>query len=220
MPVILENGSDQIRTWLDPKRSQWSQELQGILKPFQGELECYPVSKDVGKVGNNSPSFIVPVASTENKSNIANFFANTKKSAKGDIEKKAISDQQENAEKRSNAIENVEGEQRATTEQSSNEDNAPLPYASPASSKKHGLDLDEDTIPGTKTAKTAHPSSHSQARSADTRDIWSEAQKESTGSSESRRGARETRSATSNGTKGSPVKSVDGSQRITRFFNK
>ncbi len=35
----------------------------------------YPVSKDVGKVGNNSPSFIIPVGSKENKNNIANFFA-------------------------------------------------------------------------------------------------------------------------------------------------
>jgi hypothetical protein len=38
-------------------------------------LEVYPVSKDVGKVGNNSPTFIIPVDSKENKSNIANFFA-------------------------------------------------------------------------------------------------------------------------------------------------
>lgn len=24
MPVILENGSDALRTWLDPKRHEWS----------------------------------------------------------------------------------------------------------------------------------------------------------------------------------------------------
>ncbi|GKT51397.1 putative peptide chain release factor 1, mitochondrial [Colletotrichum spaethianum] len=76
MPVILNPGSKQIKTWLDPKRHEWSKELQSLLKPFDGELECYPVSKEVGKVGNNSPSFIIPVASKENKSNIANFFAN------------------------------------------------------------------------------------------------------------------------------------------------
>ena len=40
MPVILENGSDDIRTWLDPKRSEWSKELQSLLRPFSGELEC------------------------------------------------------------------------------------------------------------------------------------------------------------------------------------
>lgn len=77
MPVILEPGSEKLRTWLDPNRHEWSRELQSILKPWDGELDVYPVSKDVGKVGNNSPSFIIPIASKENKSNIANFFANS-----------------------------------------------------------------------------------------------------------------------------------------------
>lgn len=80
MPVILEPGSKTMRTWLDPKRKTWSKELQAILKPFEGELECYPVTKEVGKVGNNSPDFIIPVNSKENKSNIANFFSNAQKS--------------------------------------------------------------------------------------------------------------------------------------------
>ncbi|KAK6209322.1 hypothetical protein LQW54_006427 [Pestalotiopsis sp. IQ-011] len=75
MPVILDNGSEALRTWLDPGRHEWTKELQGLLKPFQGELEVYPVSKEVGKVGNNSPTFVVPIDSKENKSNIANFFA-------------------------------------------------------------------------------------------------------------------------------------------------
>lgn len=76
MPVIFDPASEQIKTWLDPGRHEWSNDLQDILKPFDGDLEVYPVSKEVGKVGNNSPTFIVPVASRENKSNIANFFAN------------------------------------------------------------------------------------------------------------------------------------------------
>ena len=78
MPVILDYGSEEMKTWLDPTRKTWSKELQSILKPYEGELECYPVSKEVGKVGNNSPDFIIPVNSKENKSNIANFFANAK----------------------------------------------------------------------------------------------------------------------------------------------
>lgn len=88
MPVILENGSEKLRRWLDPKRYEWSKELQSLLTPYEGELEVYPVSKDVGKVGNNSPSFIVPVDSKENKSNIANFFAKSaaKKGAKKEVE--------------------------------------------------------------------------------------------------------------------------------------
>ncbi|KAJ8122787.1 hypothetical protein ONZ43_g1106 [Nemania bipapillata] len=65
----------QMRKWLDPKRYEWSKELQSLLIPYDGELEVYPVSKDVGKVGNNSPAFIIPIDSKQNKSNIANFFA-------------------------------------------------------------------------------------------------------------------------------------------------
>ncbi|KAI0414101.1 hypothetical protein F5X98DRAFT_260652 [Xylaria grammica] len=75
MPVILDNGSEKMHKWLDPTRYVWSTELQSLLKPYDGELEVYPVSKDVGKVGNNSPTFIVPINSKQNKSNIANFFA-------------------------------------------------------------------------------------------------------------------------------------------------
>lgn len=218
MPVILENGSDQIRTWLDPNRSEWSKELQALLKPFQGELDCYPVSKDVGKVGNNSPSFIVPVASAENKNNIANFFANTKKSTKGEAGKRSMEEQQGNAEEKGNAVERLDGEQRATIEESDTENNAPLPGPLPPSSKKHGLNLDEDAVPKAKSAKTAHalPSTPSENR----KDSGLAAQKLGTGTSEDTRGGRKTRSATSNGTKGSPVKSGDGSQRITNFFNK
>ncbi|KAI9860419.1 MAG: hypothetical protein M1813_006077 [Trichoglossum hirsutum] len=87
MPVILENGSPALRTWLDPNRSTWTKELQSLLKPYDGELDVYAVSKDVGKVGNNSPSFVIPVASVENKSNIKNFFANAKNGIGGGIKK-------------------------------------------------------------------------------------------------------------------------------------
>ncbi|KAJ5823492.1 hypothetical protein N7447_005832 [Penicillium robsamsonii] len=78
MPVIMDPRSEAMNKWLDPGRKTWSKELQSTLKPYEGELECYPVPKEVGKVGNNSPNFIVPVDSKENKSNIANFFANAK----------------------------------------------------------------------------------------------------------------------------------------------
>ncbi len=218
MPVILENGSDQVRTWLDPNRSEWSKELQALLKPFQGELDCYPVSKDVGKVGNNSPSFIVPVASAENKNNIANFFANVKKSTKGEAGKRSMEEHQGNAGEKGNTVERIDGEQRATIEKSSTEDNAPLPGPLPASSKKHGLNLDEDAVPKAKSAKTAHASPSTP--SANMEESILAAQRLGTGSSENTRGGRKTRSATSNGTKGSPVKSGDSSQRITNFFNK
>ncbi|KAL3437859.1 hypothetical protein BDV09DRAFT_161123, partial [Aspergillus tetrazonus] len=78
MPVILDPKTEAWNAWLDPKRTSWSKELQAVLKPYEGELDCYQVPKEVGKVGNNSPNFIVPVDSKENKSNIANFFLNAK----------------------------------------------------------------------------------------------------------------------------------------------
>lgn len=81
MPVILEPGSEQIRTWLSPKRFEWSRDLQSLLRPYEGELEIYPVNKDVGKVGNDSPTFIIPIDSKENKRNIANFFSKPGKPA-------------------------------------------------------------------------------------------------------------------------------------------
>jgi putative SOS response-associated peptidase YedK len=102
MPVILDQGSEGLRTWVDPKRHEWSAELQALLKPYEGELEVYPVSKEVGKVGNNSPSFMIPVASKDNKNNIANFFA------KGGPKKEMQKTQQE--------IEAVESEQRVDDE--------------------------------------------------------------------------------------------------------
>ncbi|KAJ9422207.1 hypothetical protein QL093DRAFT_2577683 [Fusarium oxysporum] len=76
MPVIFDPNSSSIATWLDPSRKHWSDELQGLLKPFEGDLDIYRVSQDVGKVGNNSPTFIVPLDSKANKSNIMNFFNN------------------------------------------------------------------------------------------------------------------------------------------------
>ena len=79
MPAILEPGSEEMKAWLDPSRTTWSKELQSALKPYEGELECYAVPREVGKVGNNSPDFVIPVK--ENKNNIANFFANAKKSS-------------------------------------------------------------------------------------------------------------------------------------------
>ncbi|RPB02415.1 DUF159-domain-containing protein [Choiromyces venosus 120613-1] len=80
MPVILE--SSEVKSWLSPKTKSWNPTLQSMLKPYSGALEVYPVSKDVGKVALDSPSFIVPVDSTENKSNIKNFFITPKKGLK------------------------------------------------------------------------------------------------------------------------------------------
>lgn len=206
MPVILENGSEEIRIWLDPNRSEWSKELQSLLKPYNGELECYPVSQEVGKVGNNCPSFIIPIASTENKKNIANFFSNAKKTAKGEEEKEMIAAKVEVM--RGSAGEHADSEKQVTAN-SGFKNNAPLPV--PASTApilnsrtvgpKRAHDSDSDEI--TQPAKLARNF---------------EAHTESTASPKKPHGKR--RSATSNHSKGCLPKSRDGSQQITRFFNK
>lgn len=58
MPVVLEKGG--IDNWLNPNK-QWDMELQGLLRPWSGELEVYPVSSEVSKAGRSSPSYIVPL---------------------------------------------------------------------------------------------------------------------------------------------------------------
>ncbi|KAK9858980.1 uncharacterized protein MYU51_015867 [Penicillium brevicompactum] len=129
MPVILDPGSEAMTTWLDPSRSKWSNELQSLLKPYEGELECYPVHKDVGKVGNNSPNFIVPVDSKDNKSNIANFFANATKKEPESPKSKLIKDE------------------RPTKDLEWSEDNAPKP--APGVKREHS----PDAVPNAESPK-------------------------------------------------------------------
>jgi hypothetical protein len=224
MPVILEPGSEALRTWLDPNRYEWSNELQSLLKPYEGELECYPVSKDVGKVGNNSPSFIIPINSAENKNNIANSFGNQAKLAKAqkysnnedDVRnEEALSkiDQPEDMEK-TPPQKKVKLELGATGDVENSESNAPLPASpwvikSPGLKRTHGNTVDEGDTTGspTKVPKNSQGSAAS--------------------STTPLRSGRKVRSATSNGTvpKGSPSKAqkespAKGSQKITNFFGK
>lgn len=72
MPAILSNPED-IAAWLDTSTGQWSPKLATLLKPFEGELEIYPVPREVGKVGTQSADYLKPVS--ERKGNIASFFA-------------------------------------------------------------------------------------------------------------------------------------------------
>ncbi len=90
MPVILPT-KEAIATWLglgaEPKSDaqvkdgmnvddSWSTEVAKLLRPLQGELECYKVPKEVGKVGNSDPSFLLPVE--ERKDGLKAFFAKQK----------------------------------------------------------------------------------------------------------------------------------------------
>lgn len=225
MPVILDNGSNDIRTWLDPTRTEWSNDLQSLLKPYDGELECYQVSQDVGKVGNNSPSFLVPIDSTENKNNIANFFGNQKKAAKTKVEEENVGkverDLNDSTTKDGNVkVEHDVNEPRATTDRvEGTEDNAPLPVratsGTPNSGEPKGLKREhseaEDTS-GTADAEPPHKALKSAASASPKKQNTASPRK----TPAKKRG---TRSATSNGSAAKMSKS-DGSQKITSFFGK
>ncbi|KAF3006514.1 hypothetical protein E8E13_005089 [Curvularia kusanoi] len=214
MPVILDNGSDAIRTWLDPSRTEWSQDLQSLLKPYAGELDCFPVSKDVGKVGNNSPSFLIPIDSTENKSNIANFFGNQRKLAKKSDQSSIVKVERDLEKTTTQSghvkLEHDANETRDTTDRlNGTENNAPQPVPDKLLSEVTGTqqgikrEADDDPAGGiehdTKRNKTASP----QKRVSP---VKTPAKKQGT------------RSATTNGSAAkTPVKG-DGNARITSFF--
>ncbi|KAI5247333.1 DUF159 domain protein [Aureobasidium subglaciale] len=208
MPVILNNGSDHLKTWLDPARSEWSKELQSLLKPFDGELECYQVDKAVGKVGNNSPSFIIPIDSKENKNNIANFFGNQKKEAKSANEAKIVKKERDDLDTTDGQVKQEPDETRATVLDPQNtEDNAPRPGVdevsgapeSTAVKREHSPDNADEQEPAKKSQKS-EGTPRSTSRSSHGRTMRS--------------------SITNNTQAKSPPKAKDGSQRITNFFAK
>jgi hypothetical protein len=215
MPVIFDNGSEDIRTWLDPARSDWSQELQSLLRPYEGELECYQVSKDVGKVGNNSPSFIIPINSAQNKNNIANFFGSpTKKGAK---ELKQESESQGGKEKKDAEV-NIKQE---------SEDVDGAAFAEVTSPKGVSKEWDRKELKRERATPPADGSDTAElppakARKTDGK-VTNTAFANLSPSKSATKAAGKTRSATSNGTipKTSPSKGKGGgSQKITAFFSK
>lgn len=197
MPVILDPASDNMKTWLDPQRFEWSKGLQDCLKPFDGELECYPVSKDVGKVGNNSPTFLIPIASKENKSNIANFFANAKskkEASKTDVE---VKKEEEGNEK---AREEMTLEDVAETADDGDMGISPAS----GSKRKAGSELVEEAPP---TKKAPVPASPTKFKTSPSPSPSKAAQKSARAIS-----------ATSNGTKSPAKGKSSGTQKITKFF--
>jgi hypothetical protein len=224
MPVILDNGSNDIRTWLDPSRTEWSRDLQSLLKPYDGELECYQVSKDVGKVGNNSPSFLVPIDSVENKNNIANFFGNQKKTAKTIAEEnvgKVERDLNDSTTKDGNVkVEHDVNEPRATTNRvKGTENNAPLPVqvklGTPNSEEPKGMKREHSEAENTSGTADAEPPHKAMKPAAST----SPKKQNTTSPKKTPAKKQGTRSATSNGSAAKMSKS-DGSQKITSFFGK
>lgn len=208
MPVILESGSEEIRTWLDPDRTTWSKELQSLLRPYEVELEIYPVPKEVSKVGNNSPSFIVPVDSKENKNNIANFFADQKKMAKGGEEKKVSEKGEHDAKSSGETVKQEPDEDRETTNQEGSEDNAPLPATTKDQANKDGRQELKREASDDMTAEQPREKSQKVEEERQTKALAG--------------GGRRSRSATSNGTaaKSSPAKASGGNGKITKFLIK
>lgn len=205
MPVIFDNGSEAIRTWLDPNRYEWNNDLQSLLKPYEGELEIYPVNKDVGKVGNNSPSFIVPLNSAANKSNIANFFGNQKKIAKEAEAKKTFTKAKDDIKSEGLKTEREPEESRETTQKETTESNAPLPARPRGIKREHSVESDDG-------------SSSSPKKSPLKASLFNRPTKLSPV-----KPAKKMKSATSNGSAGkaaSPSKGAQGTQKITKFFGK
>ncbi|OJJ49278.1 hypothetical protein ASPZODRAFT_150184 [Penicilliopsis zonata CBS 506.65] len=205
MPVILEPGSEAMKMWLDPKRTTWSKELQSILKPYEGDLECYQVPKEVGKVGNNSPDFIVPIDSKENKKNIANFFANAEKPKLGSpVQLKDRQDQKLTEFK----VTHDRDEQRTTQDTEWSEDNAPAPV--PGVKRERPVEEPDEILP-------EEPKKHkTDTVPSSTQEKGQEVPRPPTTL------GRKTRSATRNNTipKAVNKKPNAGSQRITNFFKK
>ncbi|KAI9005841.1 hypothetical protein CLU79DRAFT_712891 [Phycomyces nitens] len=71
MPVILENNSEAVKTWLSGQ--PWDDKLASIMRPFKGALESYQVKNEMGSVGYDSPDSIVPV--DQQKGSIARFLS-------------------------------------------------------------------------------------------------------------------------------------------------
>ncbi|KAL1878179.1 hypothetical protein Daus18300_002096 [Diaporthe australafricana] len=199
MPVILDPASDKMKAWLDPQRYEWSKGLQDCLKPFDGELEIYPVSKEVGKVGNNSPTFIIPIASKENKNNIANFFANAKAKKEAPKSEVEVVEEEDGKEERK--------ETKTVEDIAETADDGGMGI-SPASGTKRKADLgldDDDEAPPTKKAHV--PTSPTTLQTSPSPSPVKAAPKSARAIS-----------ATSNGTKSPTKGKSSGTQKITKFF--
>jgi hypothetical protein len=218
MPVVLDNGSDAMRTWLDPNRTEWCDDLQSLLKPYDGELDCYQVSKEVGKVGSNSPSFLVPIDSAQNKNNIANFFGTQQKPASSTNEttRDKAEDDLENATTTTShvKIENDASEVRDTNDHvEGTEDNAPLPV--PDSTQSQAALVEKDVKCNKRKAEDGATAGDKPPLKC-SKPISSQKAASPRKTPAKKQG---TRSATSNGSAARSPAKGDGSRKITAFFS-
>ncbi|TKA76675.1 hypothetical protein B0A55_02604 [Friedmanniomyces simplex] len=236
MPVILEPGSEEMRVWLDPRHAGWTKELQSMLKPFRGELECYPVDKAVGKVGNNNPSFVVPVDSKENKKNIANFFGKQRETAGDVAAKKKVNEKEDEFEgDGAGAVEvkEEEDEKRTTSKVEDPETAAPLPKPAdvPDEELEQAMKRETESLDDATLTKAADDAQVEQDIKREVSGIDDNTLLEAAKSPPAKRvgaalgspvkGTRpaKTRSATSNNTK-AKTPSKEGNAKITSFFGK
>lgn len=73
---MILSTHEELNTWLDVSSQAWSKELSKIVMPYSDTshpLECYPVPKEVGKVGTESSTFIEPIS--QRKDGIEAMFA-------------------------------------------------------------------------------------------------------------------------------------------------
>jgi hypothetical protein len=85
MPVILPNH-EAIQIWLGIQSAS-NEQICSLLRPYDaGKLDCYTVPREVGRVGTDDQSFILPVASR--KDGIAAAFSRAQKSKAASSPKK------------------------------------------------------------------------------------------------------------------------------------
>ncbi|KAF9512888.1 hypothetical protein BS47DRAFT_1297100, partial [Hydnum rufescens UP504] len=77
MPVVLSSKED-IELWLNSE--EWSKEVSRLITPSTVSFECYAVPKEVGKVGTDSPSFVLPIS--KRKDGIDALFSKQREKAK------------------------------------------------------------------------------------------------------------------------------------------
>ncbi|KIP09436.1 hypothetical protein PHLGIDRAFT_11961 [Phlebiopsis gigantea 11061_1 CR5-6] len=74
-PVILST-EESLNLWLDTTNHEWDPQIADLLEPYHDQeapLLCYQVPKEVGKVGNESPTFVQPIS--ERKDGIQAMFS-------------------------------------------------------------------------------------------------------------------------------------------------
>lgn len=111
----------------------------------------YPVKKEVGKVGEDSPLFIVPLDSVENKSNIANFFSKSNSPAKPKSTKTWVEEKAEDK----NAGEDVNSESHAPGKRKVEETSQDIQIKEEASQAEKVKIVEDEMKAGPSPVKTA-----------------------------------------------------------------